>query len=56
MQDMGKGAEDGRALTLKLPAGSQSGSSSGPLRLVVFLADRKNGHVLAVAEQRINRS
>ena len=56
MQEMGKGSEDGRALTLKLPAGSQGGSSSGPLRLVVFLADRKNGHVLAVAEQTINRS
>jgi hypothetical protein len=56
MQEMGKNSEDGRALTLKMPAVSQSGSPSGPVRLVVFLADRHNGHVLAVAEQTINRS
>jgi len=56
MQEMGKGSDDGRALTLKLPAGGQSGLSSGPLRLVVFLTDRHNGHVLAVAEQTISRS
>jgi hypothetical protein len=52
LEEMGKGADDGRALTLKTPSGNQS----GPLRLVVFLADRHNGHVLAVAERTISRS
>jgi hypothetical protein len=53
MQEMGKGADDGRALTLKAP-GSNPGQS-GPMRLVVFLADRHNGHVLAVAERPVSR-
>ena len=52
MQEMGKDADDGRALTLK----ASEVSKDGPLRLVVFLADRHNGHVLAVAEQTIPRT
>jgi hypothetical protein len=59
MEEMGKGADDGRALTLKAPAGNKQGSSSGqtgPMRLVVFVVDRHNGHVLAAAERTISRS
>jgi hypothetical protein len=54
MAEMGKGADDGRALTLKAPSAGKT-SSTGPMRLVVFVADRHNGHVLAAAERTINR-
>lgn len=53
LAEMGKGADDGRALTLKAPA-SKTGETS-PMRLVVFLADRHNGHVVAAAERTISR-
>jgi hypothetical protein len=47
---------DGRPLTLKVPGrGKTSGQSSG-LRLVVFLADRGSGRILAVAEKAISQS
>ena len=65
MQEMGKGADDGRALTLKAPADKadkasqektgQASPDSGAMRLVVFVADKHNGHVLAVAEKTISR-
>jgi hypothetical protein len=51
MEEMSKGATDGRPLTVHAPLGSYT----GPLRLVVFLADRHNGHVLAVTERTIPR-
>jgi hypothetical protein len=51
LEEMKRGSEDGRALTLKLPAGG----GSEALRLVVFLTDRHTGRVLAVAEQTISR-
>ena len=54
MAEMGKGADDGRALTLKAPAGNKPGS--GAIRLVVFVVDRHNGHVLTAAEKTISRS
>lgn len=51
MKEMGRDVEDGRALTLKA-----SGTKlTEPVRLVVFLADSRNGHVLAVAERTIGR-
>jgi len=34
---------------------SHTGSSAGPLRLVVFLVDPKTGHVAAVTEQTVPR-
>jgi hypothetical protein len=49
MEEMGKGAADGRALILKAPAETQT----VPMRLVVFVTDHHNGHVLAVAEKTI---
>jgi hypothetical protein len=48
---MGKGANDGRTLTLKVP----SGTPGSPMRVVVFQVDRHNGHVLAVAEKTITQ-
>jgi hypothetical protein len=54
LQDIGKGAGDGRTLKLKLPSESKTQPVT-PIRLVVFLADRKSGHVLAIAEQTIRR-
>jgi len=50
LEAMGTGAADGRALKLKLPAGS------GALRLVVFLVDRHSGRVLGLAERTVARS
>jgi hypothetical protein len=44
------GVLDGRALHLSAPSDMQS-----PIRLVVFMADRKTGHVLAVAEETLRR-
>jgi hypothetical protein len=56
LEEMGKGADDGRALTLKAPASKPGeAGASGPMRLVVFVADRHNGHVLAAAEHTISR-
>ncbi len=54
LKEMGSGSEDGRALTLKLPFDEGKGAT-GPMRLVVFLADKHNGHVLGVAEQTVTR-
>jgi hypothetical protein len=53
LEEMGKGADDGRALTLKAPA-SKTGETR-PMRLVVFVADRHNGHIMAAAERTINQ-
>jgi hypothetical protein len=48
---------DGRPITLKLPGSSKSSSPGNavPLRLVVFLADKHSGQVVAVAEQTLTR-
>jgi hypothetical protein len=54
LDDLGKSAFDGRELSLKLPSGRQSDSST-PLRLVVFLADRHSGRVLAATERTLPR-
>jgi hypothetical protein len=51
MKDLGKGAFDGRTFELK----ASDAGKSGPLRLVVFAADRKSGHVIGVAEQKLSR-
>jgi hypothetical protein len=53
LNDMGKGAFDGRELSLKIPSGGPPAPAS-PLRLVVFLADRHSGHVLAVTERTLS--
>ena len=51
IQDLGKGANDGRALALKVP----NGTPPGPMRLVVFQTDRHSGHVFAVVEKTITQ-
>jgi len=51
LQEMNKGALDGRDLSLKMPGGS----GSGPVRLVVFLTDRHSGRVVGAAEQTLSR-
>jgi hypothetical protein len=54
MAEMGKGADDGRTLTLKAPSGGKQGEA-GAMRLVVFVTDRHSGHVMAAAERTIAR-
>jgi hypothetical protein len=55
MKEFGADTADGRQL--KLPGGSltQKTETAGPVRLVVFLVDRKTGHVLGAAEQTLQR-
>jgi hypothetical protein len=52
IKDFGSNGADGRAL--RLSGGSLAkDQTSGPPRLVVFLVDRKSGHVTAVSEQTL---
>ena len=54
IKDFGSSAADGRAL--RLSAGSFTrDQASAPLRLVVFLVERKSGHVTALSEQTVGR-
>ena len=59
IEKLGKGSADGplggKTLSVRLPANKEV-KDSGSLRLVVFLANRHNGHVIAIAEQTIPRS
>jgi hypothetical protein len=55
MKDFGSSPADGRPLRLSGGALAHGKDASGPVRLVVFVVDRKTGHVTAVAEQTINR-
>ena len=52
LQDFGIGRQEGRSLALRLP--EQKDDNGKSLRLVVFLADAKTGHVLGVDEQSIH--
>ena len=52
IKEFGSTSADGRAL--RLSAGSLSrDQASAPLRLVVFLVERKSGHVTALSEQTV---
>lgn len=51
MQELNKGALDGRDLSIKMPGGN----GSSPVRLVVFLTDRHSGRVVGAAEQTLAR-
>jgi hypothetical protein len=54
IKEFGSNAADGR--TLRLSGGSLAhDTASAPLRLVVFLVDRKSGHVIAVSEQVLSQ-
>ena len=55
MKEFPGDAADGRPLKLSVGNSADKKEASGPLRLVVFLADRKTGHVLGVAEQALQR-
>ncbi len=48
LQSFGSNSTDGRPLSLTEPA-----KISGPVRLVVFLTDRRNGHVIGATEQTL---
>ncbi len=55
LKKMDAGFADGRPLTLKLPSANKSKSTGNavPLRLIVFLTDKRSSQVLAVAEVTI---
>jgi hypothetical protein len=55
LKDFGANAAEGKPL--RLPGGglAHDNDASGPVRLVVFMVDRKSGHISAVAEQSMNR-
>jgi hypothetical protein len=55
MKDFGSAIADGKQLRLSGGGLSRGNEASGPARLVVFLVDRKTGHVAAAAEQTMNR-
>jgi hypothetical protein len=57
LKKMDAGFANGRPITLKLPSENKSKSPGNavPLRLVVFLADKHSGQVIAVAEETITR-
>lgn len=46
---------DARPLQLSDPSLARTENAKVPLRLIVFLADRQSGHVVAVAEQTVSR-
>ncbi|HEY1896921.1 MAG TPA: DUF1223 domain-containing protein [Terracidiphilus sp.] len=55
MKDFGSSSADGRPLRLSGGPLAHGKDASGPVRLVVFAVDHKSGHVVAAAEQTINR-
>lgn len=55
MKELGGESADGRPLKLSGGELNTKNESDGPVRLVVFLADRKTGRVLGAAEQTLPR-
>jgi hypothetical protein len=55
MKEFGADVADGRELNLSGGPLTLKNEASGPVRLVVFLVDRKTGRVLAAAEQTLQR-
>ena len=53
MKEFSGKAADGRMLQLKEPNGASGKDSGEPLRVVVFLEDGWNGHVMGAAEQTL---
>ena len=53
LKEIGAGSEGDHAVSLRLP--SDIKDVQGPMRLVVFLADKHSSHVLGVQEQTIAR-
>ncbi len=54
LKDFGAGSADGRVLQIALNHSSVGVKIEGPLRLIVFLVNPGNGHVLAATEQTLN--
>ncbi len=54
IKEFNANAADGRALRLSSGSLAKADASS-PVRLVVFLVDKKSGHVTAVAEENLSR-
>lgn len=55
IKDFGSNAGDGRALRLSSSDLLHAEKDNEPLRLVVFLISKKDGHVVAVAQQMLNQ-
>jgi hypothetical protein len=55
MKDFGSSVSDGKQLRLSGGSLSHHKEGSAPARLIVFLVDRKTGHVTGVAEQPIGK-
>lgn len=55
MKEFGSETANGRPLTLSGGALNRKDEANGPVRLVIFLVDRKTAHVLAAAEQTLAR-
>jgi hypothetical protein len=55
MREFGSEVADGRPLKLSGGDLNHKDEASGPVRLVVFIVDRKTGHVLGAAEQALKR-
>ncbi|MGA8089262.1 MAG: DUF1223 domain-containing protein [Terracidiphilus sp.] len=55
MKEFGADAANGRQLKLSGGPLTQKAEAAGPVRLVVFLVDRKTGHVLGAAQQTLRR-
>jgi len=55
MKEFGGDSADGRAMKLAGGPLDHKSEASGQVRLVVFTVDRKTGHVIAAAEQILQR-
>jgi len=55
IKEYGSKATDGKPLRLSSAPSPGADKAGGPLRLVVFLADRKTGHIVGVAEQTLSK-
>jgi hypothetical protein len=54
LKEFGSGRADGRTLELSGADLRDAEKTGTPLRLVVFLVNRRNNHVIGVAEQTLN--
>jgi hypothetical protein len=55
LKNMGAGVADGRPLSIQIKSVAKD-QLAAPLRLIVFVTDRRTGHVLGAAEESVTRS
>jgi hypothetical protein len=55
MKELGTESSGGSPLKLSGSDLNRKNEANGPIRLVVFITDRKTGHVLGAAEQTLQR-